>query len=91
MAHPLYLLRKTLGFTQAQLAAEIGVTESRVSQIEGGEGGRLSDERLLALIEKYGVEVARLGLSLGDFLRPLEPASEPESEPESAAAGGARG
>lgn len=68
MDHPLYMLRKTLGMTQAQLAAEVGVTESRISQIEGG-AGRLNDERLMALVEKYRVEMARLGLSLGDFLR----------------------
>lgn len=78
MGHPLYLLRKTLGFTQAQLAAEIGVTESRISQIEGG-AGRLNDERLLALLDKYRVEIARLGLSLGDFLRP-PPSDSPEAE-----------
>ena len=70
MPHPLYLLRKMLGMTQAQLGVEIGVTESRISQIEGGDGGRLNDERLLALVEKYRIELARLGISTSDFLRP---------------------
>jgi len=68
MDHPIYLLRKTLGLTQARFGREVGVSESRICQIERGHG-RLKDEHLMALVEKYRVEMARLGLSVGDFLR----------------------
>ena len=67
MAKPLYLLRKTLGITQAEMAAKLKVTPGRVSQIER-HGGRLNDERLLTLFDTYRVELARLNLSVHDFL-----------------------
>jgi transcriptional regulator with XRE-family HTH domain len=67
--HPLKLLRETLGMTQLEFAKTIGVSPGRVSQVEKIDGERLGAASVLKLLELYRVEIARLGLTLEDFLR----------------------
>ena len=72
MRNPLYLLRATLGLTQTELGNVIGLSAGRVCQIEKGRGS-LGNESLLELTHHYRVEIARLGLTLEDFLRRNRP------------------
>jgi DNA-binding XRE family transcriptional regulator len=63
-AHRLAEVRKEFGLTQAELAREMGVSQSRVSAIERGEVSRSEIETLRAYVAALGGEievVARFG------------------------------
>jgi transcriptional regulator with XRE-family HTH domain len=48
LGHHLRELREELGFTQAQVAARLGMSQARVSQIEHGEIHHLETMRVYA-------------------------------------------
>jgi transcriptional regulator with XRE-family HTH domain len=66
---PLKLLRDTLGLTQVQLAKRLKVSPGRISQVEQVAGERLGTNTILRMMELYRVEIARLGLTVEDFMR----------------------
>jgi transcriptional regulator with XRE-family HTH domain len=49
--------REKLGWTQAELAKAIGLTQNRISKIESGEVTQLSFKNLRALARALGVSV----------------------------------
>lgn len=49
-------LRKQRGYTQAELAAKLGISQARLSQIENGEGS-LSAEQFLELLQIFNVSI----------------------------------
>ena len=54
-AHPLLrLMRRRLGFTQAQVAARMGITQGRVSAIEHAKPGTTELRTLAAYVEALG-------------------------------------
>jgi DNA-binding XRE family transcriptional regulator len=60
-------LREDLGLTQAQFAAEIGVSHQRISQIESWQGC-LRPKTLKDMCARYDARIRNLGLSVADFL-----------------------
>ena len=60
-------LRGATGLRQSGFGVTIGVSGSRISQIENGRGG-LWDRNLLRLFDVHGPTIERLGLSMRDFL-----------------------
>lgn len=73
MQSPLKLLRQSVGLTQEDFGATIGVTKGRVSQLESDPTSGLRGSNLRKLADTYRVEIARLGLSLEDFLAREQP------------------
>ena len=67
MSSPWTTLREALGVTQAELGKEIGVSGVRVCQLEKGDG-TLKGEHLLRFMDRYRIDVARLGLRFEDFV-----------------------
>lgn len=57
--HELAALRKSQGLTQAQVAATMGVTQGRVSQIERGKA-RLDTATMAAYLQAIGGELTIL-------------------------------
>ncbi|OPC81980.1 transcriptional regulator [Embleya scabrispora] len=57
--HELAALRKSQGFTQAQVAAAMGVTQGRISQIERG-AARLDTATMAAYLNAIGGELTIL-------------------------------
>ena len=49
--------RKSLNLTQAQLAARVGLSQRRLSELER-EAGTLSVDQLMALCNQLGLQVA---------------------------------
>jgi transcriptional regulator with XRE-family HTH domain len=60
--------RKQLNLTQQQLAAKLGVSQSYIAKLEGGEAN--------PTLERIGSLLAVLGLSLTTDVAPLSPYSE---------------
>ena len=60
--------RKQLNLTQQQLAAKLGVSQSYIAKLEGGEAN--------PTLERIGSLLAVLGLSLTTDTTPLSPYSE---------------
>ncbi len=75
LKNPLGLLRASLELTQTELGDTIGLTAGRVCQIEKGRGA-LGNESLLNLTDRYRVEIARLGLTVEDFLHRIPEAMQ---------------
>ena len=65
--NPVKQVRETLDLSQSEFGRAIGITQARVSQVEGN-GGRLGRPAVLALFNRYGPVVARLELTMRDFL-----------------------
>jgi transcriptional regulator with XRE-family HTH domain len=57
-------LRRSRGWTQATLAGHLGLSQSRLSELEGGDGS-FSAEHLVALLALFHVDLGSLGL-VGD-------------------------
>lgn len=57
-------LRRSRGWTQATLAGHLGLSQSRLSEIEGGDGS-FSAEHLVAVLSLFHVDLGTLGL-VGD-------------------------
>ena len=56
VGHLLTASRKAQGMTQSQMAARLGISQARLSELEQNPG-RLSVERLLVLINALGLEL----------------------------------
>jgi len=69
MEHPLRVVRKAAGLTQAELGLELGVTESRVCQVETRPGASFRPEVWLVVAEKFPREMKRAEVTLKDLLR----------------------
>lgn len=65
--HWLAALREDLKLDHDEMGAEVGVSRSRISQIENS-GGTLANERVLAVWRKHQRRLKRLGYSLDDLL-----------------------
>lgn len=61
-------LRKAKNLTQAELGERLGVTSSRISQIEAGHGG-LKRKHLANLLDTFGGDILALGISFREFLQ----------------------
>jgi len=82
--HWVKALRENLGLTPSQMADEIGVSRGRISQLES-TGGTLANEKLLAVWQRHGRRLKRLGFSLEDLLTARPEPTQP-SDDEGAAA-----
>jgi DNA-binding XRE family transcriptional regulator len=67
LQHQIYklrTLRKSLGITQVQLAARLGVSQIRISQIENGRLEKFELGTLIRYVEALGGEL-ELGVAIG--------------------------
>jgi len=69
MTHPLKLVRRAAGLTQAELGLELGVTESRVCQVETRPGASFRPEVWVTVAETFPREMKRAKVTLKDLLR----------------------
>jgi hypothetical protein len=66
-SNPFRALREALGRTQQEMVEGLPITRSRWGQLEGSDGGALGAAALVALVEKHGRAIGRLGLEWADF------------------------
>ena len=73
----LLISRRDMGWEQEKLAAESGVSRSRISEIERGKGVNVGVDSIFRLATALGVTVPYL-LGLNENPLPDEPAEDPE-------------
>lgn len=71
--HPIRRLRLSLGMTQAEFGARVGLSAVRVCQIE--TSGAIGAENALRIADEYRREMKRGGLTLENLLRKSESAA----------------
>lgn len=58
-------LRRARGWTQAELAAKLGLSQSRLSELEAGDGS-FAAEHLLTVLALFNVDLAAFGVEADD-------------------------
>jgi transcriptional regulator with XRE-family HTH domain len=65
--HWVEALRLDLGWTRTEMAVELGVNRTRISQLEK-QGGTLSNDKLLRVWRRHRERLIRLGYEFDDLL-----------------------